>query len=538
MGPGNGHQGSKSGFSNFGGFCEFKAGAGIRRAIRNVTSATMKPVLTALVGVIALVVALAQGNSAYASFHCMRIHAVMGGANGNTGIQYVELRMNAGGQTLVNGHVLRFYNAGGSMTGSFTIPAPVSNGATGASILIGTSGLQAAAGVTPDFVMPSNVIAPSGKVTFAEGFDNCQFGGPSVVDSVAYGSTYTGGVDYGSKFPSNLPTGGAQALTLNNLNLEPVNNATEYALQAAAPRNNAGAVGSFANTPTGTNVQVSPDPAVTVTFAQVTAAGDTTATTSGTGPVPPTGFSLGTPTVYYEIATTATFTGTVTVCIDYDDQFVSEAGLNLFHHDGADWTDVTTSLDTVGNEICGEVAGFSPFLVALPDVDGDSVSDLTDNCSGAANGPAEAGVPGVGNQTNSDAANETAGFRLGTGSPPPVLAGDPQGDACDADDDNDFFSDADERHIFGVAAGSAPERTPCRTVTIVDPWPVDISPTGAPDKVVDTSDVLLVLGFVGLGPASQGYDVRYDLADDAGDVIDTAEVLLLLGFVGLACTSP
>ena len=119
------------------------------------------------------------------------------------------------------------------------------------------------------------------------------------------------------------------------------------------------------------------------------------------------------------------------------------------------------------------------------------------------------------------------------------------GDACDSDDDNDSFSDAEERRIYGVGPGSAQERTPCRTATVVDPWPPDITgsrppdPPGTPDRVVDTTEVSTMLGFVGLAPASPGYSVRLDLAaDPPNNVIDSTEVAFILGFVGLSCTSP
>ena len=60
------------------------------------------------------------------------------------------------------------------------------------------------------------------------------------------------------------------------------------------------------NTPCCGPVSVSPvGPAVTITFSNVTAAGDTTVATSNSGPALPSGFSLGNPPVYYDIATTA-----------------------------------------------------------------------------------------------------------------------------------------------------------------------------------------------------------------------------------------
>ena len=58
------------------------------------------------------------------------------------------------------------------------------------------------------------------------------------------------------------------------------------------------------------------------------------------------------------------------------------------------------------------------------DSDGDTILNCEDNCPAVANGPAQAGVPGVGNQTDSEA--------------------DASGDACDADDDNDLLNDVVE----------------------------------------------------------------------------------------------
>src|SRR5439155_2896212 len=110
---------------------------------------------------------------------------------------------------------------------------------------------------------------------------------------------------------------------------------------------------SFAiNTPVGTNVTVQLDQ-VTVTFANVTQAGDTTLTTSAAGPSPPTGFKLGDPPTYYELATTASFSGSVTVCINYNTiTFSNVASLKLFHFEDPTWVDATVSLDTTTQIIC------------------------------------------------------------------------------------------------------------------------------------------------------------------------------------------
>ena len=66
-----------------------------------------------------------------------------------------------------------------------------------------------------------------------------------------------------------------------------------------------------------------------------------------------------------DITTTATFTGNVEICLEYDGtSFRNESSLKLFHSsDGSNWVDVTTSVDTVNDIICGVIASFSFFGV-------------------------------------------------------------------------------------------------------------------------------------------------------------------------------
>jgi len=129
---------------------------------------------------------------------------------------------------------------------------------------------------------------------------------------------------------------------------------------------------SFGNTPPGADVMVplgEPPGQVTVTFADVTAAGNTTLTTSSAGPSPPTpsGFKLGTPPTYYDLTTTASFSGDVTVCINYNTiTFNNVASLKLFHFVDPNWVDATVSLDTATQIICGRVTSLSPFAIFEP----------------------------------------------------------------------------------------------------------------------------------------------------------------------------
>lgn len=135
----------------------------------------------------------------------------------------------------------------------------------------------------------------------------------------------------------------------------------------------------FVNTPAGTNVGVEPvdeetfTAPVEVTFDNVTTQGNTSLDLQDTGPGGPGGFLIGDSPVYYELSTTATFVESITVCITYDEADIpgDEEDLVLWHYDTSlptpDWVDITTSLDTGANVICGRTDHLSPFVLAVPD---------------------------------------------------------------------------------------------------------------------------------------------------------------------------
>jgi probable HAF family extracellular repeat protein len=134
-------------------------------------------------------------------------------------------------------------------------------------------------------------------------------------------------------------------------------------------------VPTVGNTPTGSNVSVTPSDTttggapVTVTFTSVTQTGMTRLTTSSTGTPPPSGFELGSPPVYYDIATTAAFTPPVTLCIHYAGaSFFGFASLapHLFHLENSVWVDRTTTVDTANMIVCGATASLSPFALFAP----------------------------------------------------------------------------------------------------------------------------------------------------------------------------
>lgn len=134
-----------------------------------------------------------------------------------------------------------------------------------------------------------------------------------------------------------------------------------------APNRNSGTTA----VPYGDNVTAAPTADVNLTFASVTSAeGTVTAAAISTLTAPvPSNFQLLNGTSY-DITTTASYSGTITVCITYDPATMAnpanEHNLKMFHLSGAFWLDITTSVDMVSKKVCGVTNSLSPFLIAEP----------------------------------------------------------------------------------------------------------------------------------------------------------------------------
>jgi parallel beta-helix repeat protein len=118
---------------------------------------------------------------------------------------------------------------------------------------------------------------------------------------------------------------------------------------------------------------------VNITFANITGNGTTTVTITDAGPSPSSGFTLTTdPAKYYNITTSADYEGNVDICIEYNDSLVvgPEENLKLMHWNGTGWEDVTISVDTVNNIICGRTTGFSLFVIMEPTTLGTATIDF------------------------------------------------------------------------------------------------------------------------------------------------------------------
>lgn len=128
---------------------------------------------------------------------------------------------------------------------------------------------------------------------------------------------------------------------------------------------------SIGNTLTGPNIVVLPvDLAtgatpVTVTFASVTQAGNTTLVMGPTGPPPPTGYVPGTPPLYHDVSTTAVYTPPVQVCVRYAG-IVFSGSPTLWHFENGAWVNITTSVDAANQVVCGNSTSLSPFALFEP----------------------------------------------------------------------------------------------------------------------------------------------------------------------------
>jgi hypothetical protein len=87
--------------------------------------------------------------------------------------------------------------------------------------------------------------------------------------------------------------------------------------------------------------------------------------------VPPSGFALGSPPTYFDIQTTAQFSGSVDICVPYDPSTLAQGAYEpgLYHYENGEWVNVTTTYDAQSGLICGSTTSFSPFAVGTVAID-------------------------------------------------------------------------------------------------------------------------------------------------------------------------
>jgi hypothetical protein len=405
-------------------------------------------VLSVLIGGTGLFV---SSQDAAASFHIMRVYGVMGGANGNANIQYVELRMPDPGQNfLVLGSggtaVLCFFDSSGAPYARFKFPSDVGNGADEASILIATSEFDAAwtAG-SPDFTFSAAnttaiaggadvlhpVRAPAGKVSF--GTDSATMaslmcaGTFSVIDSVAYGTGYAGTVNFGTRFNQDLLTAGVQ----------------NAKVQGPAPTNPANGSlcfpASFAS-----NCSVARNNSLDYAVVNTNDAGNNPRNNAGqVGPV---------------------------ALIDADGDGVGDA-----------------------TDLCPGTAPAAPV-----DANGCSQAQVDSDADGACNPGAPSTGPGPCTGTDNCPATPNPGQAN--------MDGDSLGDACDPDADNDGYDNLPENGA-SLCGNAKNDDDKTGAGLVPDDAVIDDGCPGGPPQAGAFSEAQFKVGTTHLGPCSAGADV-------------------------------
>jgi hypothetical protein len=113
-----------------------------------------------LLAVTAAAMLLSTAAPVHAAFHLWTISEVYSDASGS--LQFIELVDNNGSQQFVGGQTFNLSNSGNTITHSYTFPNSFGVDSFGHHMLLGTAGIQAAGGPTPDFIIPNNFIFTAG----------------------------------------------------------------------------------------------------------------------------------------------------------------------------------------------------------------------------------------------------------------------------------------------------------------------------------------------------------------------------------------
>jgi hypothetical protein len=117
------------------------------------------------------------------------------------------------------------------------------------------------------------------------------------------------------------------------------------------------------------SVTVTPTQTSTVIYSHVSTAGSTAITSTNVSSLttPPSFEIVGYPPVYYDVSTTATYSGPVTVCFAYDPAGLTlpaQQSLQALHEQAGTFVNATSSIDTTNHVVCGQVTSLSQFVVA------------------------------------------------------------------------------------------------------------------------------------------------------------------------------
>jgi hypothetical protein len=181
---------------------------------------------------------------AVASFHLMQIEQVIGGVNGDTTAQAIQLRMRAFGQEFVSFARLRVWDAQGQNPIVLDLTHNVTNDEQGDRILIATPAFAAQTNppAQTDFVfnslIPQSYLA-AGSITFEDDGGGAlwrlSWGGASYTGSNACGFSNDADGNAAPPVTAAMPSGGASALRFNGAaGALSTNNAADYSVTSGA----------------------------------------------------------------------------------------------------------------------------------------------------------------------------------------------------------------------------------------------------------------------------------------------------------------
>ena len=256
---------------------------------------------------------------------------------------------------------LSFNTSTGAISGTPTTTGSYSNIVITVTNAIGSASLTSFS-ITVSAAIPSPTISGTPSTTATVG--TVYSFTPTASNATSF--SYTGALPPGLSF--NTSTGaisGTPTTTGSYSNIViTVTNATGSASLSAFSITVSPAV---TNTVTsGTNVSVTPSTGSSMTFSNITNGGSVSVT-QVSNPSPPANFRVITGDSF-DITTTATYSGYIIIGLNYSDAALANktnaSNIKMFHYNGQNWVDVTTSVDTVNKIVYGRVSSLSPFILA------------------------------------------------------------------------------------------------------------------------------------------------------------------------------
>jgi len=192
---------------------------------------------------VSTVVWMVAASPVFATFHFMQIEQVIGGVNGDTSAQAIQLRMRLAGQNLVSQSRIRVHDATGSNPILvLDLTTNVASGAAGRRVLIVSPNFSryTSPAVVPDFTMTSLIpdsYMAAGSLTFEDDVGTIlwrlSWGGAGYTGSTTGSMTNDADGNFGPPVPGALPTTTHQALRFTGTaGALSTNNAAQYAVTA------------------------------------------------------------------------------------------------------------------------------------------------------------------------------------------------------------------------------------------------------------------------------------------------------------------